>query len=218
MNTANLIEFIKSTDPFLSTVFAFLLLAVTLVYVILTGKISKANTNAVKVMKKQVEASLRPYVTISTFYVPGNTMICLKITNSGKISAEDLELKLNKDFYRYGSRESVDNLSSVYTFQKKIKTFTPGTELIFYLGTGYDLFKDETDHNLTPLQFTITAKYKFFKETFSEDTYIDLEIYHYTNLQPVDRIEKNLTSMAESLKKISGKDKTKTPDLNSSKK
>ena len=199
----------------ISNLFAFLLLVVTSVYVILTWKISKANTNAVQVMKKQVEASLRPYVTISTFYVPGNTMICLKITNSGKASAEDLELKLNKNFFRYGSKNPVDNLSGVYAFQKKIKTLAPGTELIFYLGTGYDLFKDETDHNLTPLQFTVTAKYEFLKEAFSEDTYIDLEIYHYTNLQPIDRIETNLQSIADSLRTISGKDKTVTPDIKS---
>lgn len=204
MESSSVIGFIESTHPVVNTVLGFLLLGVTIVYVILTGRISKANSNAVEVMKKQVEASLRPYVTISTFYVPGNRMICLRITNSGKVSAEDLELKLDKDFYRYGSTDAVNNLSSVYAFQKVIKTFAPGIELLFYLGTGHDLFKDETDHNLTPLQFTITAQYKFFEETFSEETYIDLEIYHYTNLQPVDRVEGSLESISESLKKISG--------------
>jgi hypothetical protein len=130
-------------------------------------------------------------------------MICLRLTNSGKAAAENLKLKLDRDFYRYGSNKSVDNLSNIYLFQKTVRTFAPGTELIFYLGTGFDLFKDATDRKLTPLQFAITAKYGFLEETFTEDTYIDLEVYHYANLQPVDRIEDCLKSIAESLKEIS---------------
>jgi len=83
-------------------------------------------------MQDQLEASLRPYIVISTFITPGNPMICLKISNTGRMTAENLQLELDRDFYP--SLKGVDeyNLKSAYAFQNTIETFVPGAELLFY--------------------------------------------------------------------------------------
>ena len=178
------------------------LVAVTIAYVFVTYRILKANQRVVGVMQDQLEASLRPYILISTFIIPGNPMLCLKITNTGKMPAEKLQLRWDKDFYQYGEKEDNRNLKKAYAFQNVIETFVPGSELLFYLGMGFQIFSDDTDRELTPTQFTITATYNYSGKKVSEQTTINLEAYRKTSLPPQDAIVTHLKKIAEGVNKL----------------
>jgi len=154
-------------------------------------------------MGEQLEASIRPYIVPSTFIVSGNRMICLRISNTGKVIAENLQLRLDKDYYPpQEQKDNEYNLREVYAFTKEIKTFAPGAELIFYLGTGNDIFKEES--SCRPRQFTITTTYNFSGKTVSEETIIDLETYRNSQLYPQEAMVtglKNIESAIRALKK-----------------
>jgi hypothetical protein len=185
---------------------AFLTLAlvvVTIAYVVVTYRILKANQRVVTVMKEQLEASLRPYIVVSTFITPGNPMICLRISNTGRTTAENLKLRWDKDFYQYREKEDKYNLRKAYAFQNVIETFVPGAELLFYLGMGFQIFADDTDPKLTPSQFTITATYRYSGKEILEQTTIDLEAYRKTSLPPQDAIVSELKEIAKAVDALS---------------
>jgi hypothetical protein len=196
------------TPEQLLVVATFLLVAVTGVYVFVSCRILRANEKAVeamkeqhKAMKEQQEASLRPYIVPSTFLVPGNYMISLQISNVGKSAAKDLQLNLDKDYYpppedRKGGR----SLRDAYIFQNKVATFAPGERRVFYLGTGGQIFGEESPRR--PHQFTITATYSFFGKTVTEKTMIDLETYLGSQLQPQDAVVSQLQYIVEAIKNI----------------
>ena len=177
----------------------FLLVLVTVVYVLLSYFILRANKAAVQVMQKQHEASLRPYIVPSTFLVPGNYMISLQISNVGKIAAEDLQLNLDKDYYPSREKEVDErSLRNAYIFQNKVTTFAPGERRVFYLGTGEDIFGDISSRR--PHQFTITATYSFSGKTVSEQTVMDLETYRGSQLQPEDAVVRELKNITAAIK------------------
>lgn len=177
----------------------FLLVLVTVVYVLLSYFILRANKAAVEVMQKQHEASLRPYIVPSTFLVPGNYMISLQISNVGKIAAEDLQLNLDKDYYPSREKEVDErSLRNAYIFQNKVTTFAPGERRVFYLGTGEDIFGDISSRR--PHQFTITATYSFSGKTVSEQTVMDLETYRGSQLQPEDAVVRELKNITAAIK------------------
>lgn len=188
------------SDPAFLT---FALVLVTLSYVVVTYRILKANQRLVTVMQEQLEASLRPYIVISTFITPGNPMISLKISNTGRMTAENLELRWDRDFYQYGRQEDKCNLRKAYAFQNVIETFVPGAELLFYLGMGFQIFADNTDPKLTPSEFTITATYSYSGTKVSEKTTIDLEAYRKTSLPPEHALVSQLKEIARALGTIS---------------
>ncbi len=180
----------------------FLLFIVTTVYVILTYHI-------LKVMKKQHEASLRPYVVPATFVVPGNGMLCLRIANNGKMAAENVRLDIDRDFYKYGSTKDEHNLKDAYIFNNPIGTLVPGTELLFYLGMGFHIFGENTDPLKTPSKFIITAKYQYLEKTVEEKTVIDLEAYRMSSLPPQESIVTQLKEIVKAIKDKKTKDKQK---------
>lgn len=179
-----------------------LLCIVTGFYVILTRKILKSNQQAVCVMREQMEASLRPYIGICTFIVPGNSMVCLKISNTGKTSAENVRIRLDRDFFQYGRTTPESNLTNAYVFQNTIKTFPPGTELLFYLGLGFQIFDDKTDPKLTPPQFTVNVRYNYSGREVCEETTIDLEAYRMTSLPPQEAIVTQLKEIVKAIDKL----------------
>jgi len=188
------------SDPAFLT---FALVVVTGFYVFFTYRILGANQRLVTLMQDQLESGLRPYIVISTFVTPGNPMICLKISNTGRMTAENLELRWDKDFYQYGQKEDKYNLRKAYAFQNVIETFVPGAELLFYLGMGFQIFADDTDPKLTPSRFTIKATYSYSGKEVAEQTTIDLEAYRKTSLPPEDALVSQLKEIAKALDRIS---------------
>ncbi len=90
MNTINIFSS-------LVTVIATVILAVVAYFTL------RANKRAVEAMENQHEASIRPYIKIRLFHVPRSPVIYLGVSNIGKMSANDLRLEIEKDFYELGA-------------------------------------------------------------------------------------------------------------------
>lgn len=189
-------------DSFVANILTFILILVTIVYVVVTSRILKANHQAVKIMGEQLEASFRPYIVPSTFVIPGNMMICLKISNTGKMAAENVKLELDRDFYQYGETDDKYNIKTAYAFKNTIETFVPGMELLFYLGMGFQIFKNETDPKFTPSEFQITAMYSYPGRKVSEKTVINLEAYRKTSLPPQEATVTQLKEIVKAIDKL----------------
>ena len=193
-------EQVTLSSSFNTDFFTFLLVLVTAIYVFLTHRILKANRQTVSIMEEQHEASLRPYIVLTTFMAPGNMMICLKISNTGKTVADNVKLELDRDFYQYGEKYTKYNLKNAYGFQSDIKTFIPGMELLYYLGMEFQIFKDDINQQITPSQFKITATYNYSGKKVSEETFIDLESYRKTNLPPQEAVVTQLKEIVKAIR------------------
>lgn len=163
---------------------------VTTVYVVLTSRIASANKQMVAVMQEQVEILDRPYVEVSTFLVTRSTIVYLKIKNTGRTSAYNLRLTMNKDFYKHGRQSAENNLSHFNAFTQPIPTFSPGAELVFSLANSLTLFADNAREEITPLVFCIQAEYAYRHRTISESTTIDLGQYFQSEVERDPLIER----------------------------
>jgi hypothetical protein len=153
---------------------------VTAIYVVLTYRIASTNKQMVAIMQEQLATLDRPYVEVSAFLVPSSIIIYLRIKNTGKISAFNLRLRVEKDFYRYGRTRPENNLSQLNAFKRPIPTFPPGVELTFPLAQAFLIFGDNAREEITPRSFSIRAVYSYREKTISEDTIIDLNPYEET--------------------------------------
>lgn len=80
------------------------LVAITMFYAYATFRIMRANERAVSAMRKQTEALVRPYVTVTVMTVPASPMFYLRIANTGRTGAEDVRLTIDRDFFQYGHK------------------------------------------------------------------------------------------------------------------
>jgi hypothetical protein len=155
-----------------------ILVFVTTIYSYLTYKMAKASESSVQAMREQSEAMLRPYVTIAPFVRPNTTVLYLRIENTGRTAAENLQLSIDKDFFQFGEAGSHEkNIRTKAAFSEQIKSLPPGGKLIFALAQGFIIFGAGTNSNCVPQQFTITAKYLFGGKEFNEINHIDLRPY-----------------------------------------
>ncbi len=184
-------------------VLTFILVVVTAIYVWITHKILQANQKAIEVMESQLKASTRPYIVIKTFTVHESQMILLSISNTGKSAADELILKIDKDFYRYGKNENQFNLKELNPLKNKTDHFQPGTELVYNLVDAVELFRNQ-GNTITPQQFTITAEYKYLSEAFAEKNIINLAQHKDVALN-FDPLISNLKKIADAVDKISKK-------------
>ena len=152
-----------------------ILVFITGIYSYLTHKMAKASEESVKAMREQSEAMLRPYVAITPYVRPHTTVLYLRIENSGKSSAENLRLSMDKDFFQFGEVNQPDhNLRTKKAFLDPIRSMPPGGKLIFALAQGFVVFAPSADPDHLPRQFTITATYQFGDREFKEINHIDL--------------------------------------------
>jgi len=159
---------------YLTAILAF----ITAIYAYLTHKILKANEASVEAMHDQTEAVLRPYITFTPFIRPHTQLICLRISNTGKTAAKNVNISLDRDFYQYGkSNQPTRNLRNINAFTTPIDGFPPGKELIFSLGQAWVIFGKNSDEKVTPSQFSITAEYDYFGKHITETAQIDLRPY-----------------------------------------
>lgn len=182
----------------------FILIVVTAFYAFFTFRILQANQKATRVMEAQLEASTRPYIAIKTFTVHESQMILLSISNTGKSAAEELKFQIDKDFYRYGRSEEGFNLRELNLFKNIIGHFQPETKLVYNLVDAVEFFGEQNNIAKTPLQFTITAEYKYLGKNFTEKTVVDLN-QHRDVAMNYDPFIGNLKKIADSIEKISKK-------------
>jgi hypothetical protein len=187
-----------------------LLVIVTAIYVSLTRHIASANRQMVAAMQEQLKMLNRPYIVVSASIVPRSVLFYLKIENAGKTPAHNLQLKIDKSFYKFGRSEEENNLARLNVFNQIIKDFPPGAQLVFPLAQHFIVFGDDAREELTPRLFSITAGYISLDEVFAETTTIDLNMFFNSQYEPdpvVDRLEKMVQELergARSLSSLAG--------------
>lgn len=180
-----------------------ILVFITAIYAYLTHKMAKASEASVQIMRSQLEAMSRPYIAITPYVRPHTSILYLKIENTGKSSAENLLLSMDKDFFQFGeSKMPENNLRTKPAFLKEIHSLPPNGNLSFALAQGFVIFAPEADPDKVPQQFSITAKYKFGQQELAETHKIDLQPYIGSEGERnpvVDELEK-LRKLAEKWK------------------
>lgn len=142
----------------------------TVIYARLTHLILRA-------MRKQQAALLRPYINVYAFMPPQEPRLYLRIENVGRSAATNLQLHIDKDFYKHGHIEGV-NLANLPPFQRPVPSFAPGMELCYVLTASLQ------NPTSTPPQFTVRATYSYGEEHFDEAFRIDLETFLQSNAPP----------------------------------
>jgi hypothetical protein len=173
--------------------------AISLAVAIVTYKSVQASRAAVDVMKEQLEASTRPYILIAPTVRPMSTFVQLRILNSGTSSAKNLRLSLDKDYFFNAENSPAQNIRKFAAFVHPIYEFPPQAELVFHLGVGHRIFTSD----LSPLRFTVTAKYEFGGKTFDESTIVDLQPYMNSG-KPIDPVAERLEQIRDELKSLRG--------------
>jgi hypothetical protein len=171
------------------------LVLITGFYAWATYKILRANERVVEVMHEQAEAMTRPYIAVTTFLEVDNPIFYLRITNTGKTSAINLKLSMDKPFYRLADKSA---------FNEIIQSFPPGAELVFMLAQSFVIFADNADSKKMPTCFTVTAEYSFGGKLVTESNIIDLKPYTGSNI-PQDAYVRKLTAINESIQMVAKK-------------
>lgn len=155
-----------------------ILVFVTAIYAYLTYKLAIASEASVQAVREQSEALLRPYVTVSPFVRSHTPFLYLRVENSGRTGAENLQLTMDRDFFRFGEADRPEkNLRTMSAFTVPIDSLAPGNQLLFALAQGWVIFGEDARAEITPPQFKVTASYEFRGKKVVEVNQIDLRPY-----------------------------------------
>ena len=178
---------------YLTAILAF----ITAIYAYLTHRMAKSSEASVEAMREQSEAMLRPYITVATFIRPNTPFLYLRVSNTGRMGAQNLRLSIDHDFFQFGEKDRAEkNLRTMSAFSTAIDSFPPGTELIFALGQGWVIFGENAQPDVCPTQFNVTATYEFLEKEATEVNRIDLRPYigtegeHDPIVEELERIRK----------------------------
>ena len=163
------------------TVLTAVLVLITAVYAYLTHRMVKSSETSARLMKEQVDAISRPYVSISLVKQPNDPFILLRIENTGQTAARDMTLILGPEFEKIQHLKGPSYLKSAYLFTKTIAAFPPRSPVHFLLGFGDAFVAD--DKNRPQETFSITANYSFSGKMVREMTWLDVNQYDSTALE-----------------------------------
>lgn len=175
------------------------LVVITAFYAWATFEILRANKGVVQAMEAQTEAQLRPYVSASVGVRPGTTLLLLHIQNTGKSSALDVRLRMDKDFFFNGDK-SRENIAKLPVFSQPIQSLSPGARIPFVLGVGPSVFANGVDDFTSPKVFTVSADYMFAGKQYKEHSIIDLNPLLHSSAEH-DPIGEEIKKLRESLEK-----------------
>ncbi|MGX4181778.1 hypothetical protein [Escherichia coli] len=180
-----------------------ILVIITGIYAFLTYKMSRISERTAQIMNEQTEAMSRPYIIIQPMVRPHSQFLYLKIYNSGKTPALNVELELDKDFYQFD--EPTKNLKETSIFTSTIDSLAPNQELFFALGQGWVIFGESK--NPLPQQFTITATYSYMNKEVVEKNNIDLSPFMQSEGEknPIVEELERIRKIQEKLIKVSNK-------------
>ena len=175
-----------------------LLLFVTTIYTYLTYRSIQHNKETLGLMREQWEASERPIIAINIFLEADNPIFYLKISNQGKSVAENLNLSIDKPFYKFGTDKDI---SSLWLFNNTILAFAPQEEVIIALAQSFVVFGN---NDKCPIEFIIEAKYQFGQgKEYNEKHFINLNSYLGVDVPQKAEIRK-YKDIKNELGKISG--------------
>lgn len=178
------------------------LVVITGFYAWATYHILKANKRVVDVMQEQNEAMSRPYVTISPKLEPDNPIFYLTICNTGRTSARNLRLTLDKSFHKFGEKNPDSDLAACAAFSQPIEAFSPGSEMTFSLAQGFVVFAQDADDSLMPKKFTIHAEYEYGVDRVVKESHIiDLRPYLGADV-PQEALIRKMKDLIKALEKI----------------
>jgi hypothetical protein len=190
--------FFNTWSSAIQAIMVIVLVLVTIWYAALTRSIAKSNKLAVAAMNSQIKNMIRPYITI-TLTQTSETLVSMIIANTGKSSAENLRLQIDRDFFQLGYKE--DNLAKLYLFENVIPSFPPESQFVFPLITSLEVKDDKSENPLSPSMFNITATYSFSGETVTEKTMIDLKVFRGIWM-PSKTIQEKLSELTTELKEL----------------
>lgn len=173
----------------------------SLAVVITTFKILQANQETVAVMREQARSASRPYIQVQPWIRVGSTMLMLTIRNAGANAAQNLSLKMDKDFYSNGEQSESRNLRRYTAFVHPSESLAPRAEISFHLGAGHIVFSNPDS---CPQRFVVTAEYEFAGEKVVESHTIDLQPF-LNSAQPIDPVAEQVEKLVEQLIKIEKK-------------
>lgn len=177
------------------------LVLITGFYAWATFRILRANEKVVEVMHEQVEAVTRPYISVAPILEPDNPIFYLRISNTGKTSANKLKLTMDKSFHKFGEKSRERDLSTFAAFNHVIESFPPGAEITFSLAQSFKLFAEDADKEILPQSFTITAEYSFENKTVKENNIVDLKAYLGADI-PQDPYIRKLKDINKAIEKV----------------
>ncbi len=192
----HLLDSMTNTDWFTLT-----LVLITAFYAYATFKILRANEAMVLAMRDQQNAAMRPYILISTNIRMGTQLFYLSIKNVGKTAALDLELSMDKDFYQLGEKREERNIAVSTAFSQTIDSLPPDGQLLFLLGNGSSLYSETNRDELSPLLFTVKAKYRSITDSYTETSIVDLHPYVNTDI-PHDPVVEELGKLRQEINKL----------------
>lgn len=191
----NLSEWLTLTNVFLTAVFAGL-----------TFFILRANRATVSAMREQMADQNRPFITVTVQIRVGTPVIQLLVKNVGRSPAQNVTLRLDRDFFQFGEQDEGRNLAKQPAFSKPIDCLPPMSELLFDLGMGFEIFKNNADPKICPHTFTVTADYQHAKTKYSELTHVDLRPYMGTSVpqhpivEELDKVKKSIDKLTSTVK------------------
>src|SRR5690606_326594 len=86
----------------------------------LTFFILRANCAAVGAMREQMTDQNRPFVTVTVQVRMGTPVIQLLIRNVGRSPAQNLRLRLDRDFFQFGEKAEARDLAKQSAFSQPI--------------------------------------------------------------------------------------------------
>lgn len=181
-------------------------LLLTGVYATLTFFILRANRATVNVMREQMADQNRPFVAVTVKVRLGTPVIQLLIRNVGRSPAQNLRLRLDRDFFQYGEKGEGRNLAKQSAFSQPIDCLPPMSELLFDLGMGFKIFESGADPTTCPHTFEVSANYEYGKIKYSEKTQVDLRPYLGTSVpqhpvvEELERVRKSIDQLTDVIK------------------
>lgn len=183
----------------INTILNGILIFITGGYVIITYRILRVNQKTVAAMQAQTETISRPVITMTHNLSP-DFMINLFIRNTGRMNADKLKLTIDQNFFQISPRFKEFNIADNQLFKDGVKSFPPGSEVMFSLLPTVALGDNEHESK-SPMTFTITATYSFGDSFYTEATTIDLRPYR--NLfMPSETVQQKLEKLTNEIKEI----------------
>lgn len=192
---ANLSEWLTLANVLLTAVFAGLTLFIL-----------RANRAAVSAMREQMADQNRPFASVTVQVRMGTPVIQLLIKNVGRSPAQNLRLRLDRDFFQFGEKGEGRNLAKQSAFSLPIDCLPPMAELLFDLGMGFKIFENGADTTICPHTFEVSAEYMFGKSKYSEKTRVDLRPYlgtsvpHHPVVEELGRVRKSIDNLSGVIK------------------
>jgi len=168
---ANLSEWLTLANTLLTAMFAGL-----------TFFILRANRAAVGAMREQMADQNRPFVSVTVHVRMGTPVIQLLVRNVGRSPAQNLRLRLDRDFFQFGERSEGRNLAKQSAFSQPIDCLPPMSGCSSILEWDSRYFESGADPTICPHTLKCRPSTNMGKNKYSEKTHVDLRPYLGTSV------------------------------------